>query len=428
MSFPGYKYHKESGIEWLGDVPAHWGLMPLKRDLSLLTSGSRGWAEHYAEEGDLFIRIGNLTRDSTALDLSDMQRVSIPEGSEGERTRVQPGDLLFSITAYLGSVAVVPLGIEAAYVSQHVALARLRQRSLLPEWVGLVTLSSIGKTYLETQGYGGTKIQLALDDVANLLMTVPPIDEQRRIVAVVEYEAAKINALIEEQRRLLALLKEKRQAVISHAVTKGLDPYAPIKDSGAEWLGEVPAHWDVKQLKRAVVLQRGHDLPTDERVDGSFPVISSGGTSGYHNQAITSAPTIVTGRYGSIGDFHLVDQPCWPLNTALYSVETYENILKFLWYMLQAHCEHFILNSMKSAVPGVDRNDVHPVLVALPPTNEQRDIVAQLDGQLSKFDGLANEVSLAIILLQERRSALMSAAVTGKIDVRGLIAAEKTAA
>ena len=123
---------KDSGVEWLGEVPDHWDLILLKRDLNFLTSGSRGWAEHYSDEGSLFIRIGNLTRESTLLDLSDIQRVIVPSGSEGERSRLRGGDLLFSITAYLGSVAVVPDDLEPAYVSQHVALARLRRRRLQP--------------------------------------------------------------------------------------------------------------------------------------------------------------------------------------------------------------------------------------------------------------------------------------------------------
>src|SRR5439155_17891822 len=106
------------------------------------------------------------------------QRVAAPEGTEGERTRVIGGDILFSITAYLGSVALVPEDMEMAYVSQHVALVRLRRQHLLPKWVAYVTLSNVGKSYLEIQGYGGTKVQLSLDDVAYLLVLVPPISEQ----------------------------------------------------------------------------------------------------------------------------------------------------------------------------------------------------------------------------------------------------------
>ena len=153
---------KPSGVDWLGDVPEGWEVVRLKNDLLFLTSGSRGWAEHYSDDGALFLRIGNLPREDFTLDLGDIQRVAVPTGAEGERTRVEAGDVLFSITAYLGSVAVVPDGLETAYVSQHVALARLKQRQMLPEWVACVTLSIVGKNYLASQGYGGVSETLCI--------------------------------------------------------------------------------------------------------------------------------------------------------------------------------------------------------------------------------------------------------------------------
>lgn len=214
---------KDSGIEWLGEVPAHWAVLPLKRDLAFLTSGSRGWADHYSDDGAMFIRIGNLTRNSVNLDLSDIQRVDVPGGAEGERTRVVAGDVLLSITAYLGSVAVAPEGLETAYVSQHVALARLHQKKFIPAWVGYVTLSNVGATYLGIQGYGGTKVQLSLDDVASLIVTSPPLAEQSAIVAYLDDQTAKFDALTAEALRAVELLKEHRSALISAAVTGKID-------------------------------------------------------------------------------------------------------------------------------------------------------------------------------------------------------------
>lgn len=171
----------------------------------------------------MFIRIGNLTRDSIRLSLSDIQRVTVPDGVEGERTKIHIGDVLFSITAYLGSVAVVSDNLESAYVSQHVALARLKHQLLISEWVGYVTLSFVGKTYLETQAYGGTKIQLSLDDVANLVMTVPTLEEQLSIIHFLEQETTKLDTLTAEAQRAIELLKERRTALISAAVTGKID-------------------------------------------------------------------------------------------------------------------------------------------------------------------------------------------------------------
>jgi type I restriction enzyme S subunit len=214
---------KDSGIEWLGEVPAHWEVAPLKRDIEFLTSGSRGWADHYADEGAIFIRIGNLTRGSLNLDLTDLQRVEVPEGVEGERTLVRPGDIVFSITAYLGSVAVIPAMLKTAYVSQHVALARLAKRLFNSYWVGYVTLSVIGTTHFDTAAYGGTKIQLSLGDVADLPITTPPLKEQLQIINYLDTETAKLDTLTAEAQRGIDLLKERRSALISAAVTGKID-------------------------------------------------------------------------------------------------------------------------------------------------------------------------------------------------------------
>ena len=221
---------KPSGIEWLGDVPAHWEVMPLKRDLDYLTSGSRGWAENYSDHGELFIRIANLTRGTTGLDLTDIQRVEVPEGAEGSRTRVKSGDVLFSITAYLGSVAVVPHGLETAYVSQHIALARLRNLRLSSRWVGYAALSVVGQTWFDTKSYGGTKVQLSLDDVRDLPVPVPPMEEQIAIVAFLDTELVKLDTLTAEAQRAIDLLQERRTALISAAVTGQIDVRKPPKN------------------------------------------------------------------------------------------------------------------------------------------------------------------------------------------------------
>jgi type I restriction enzyme S subunit len=226
---------KPSGIDWLGDVPEGWEVVRLKRDLLFLTSGSRGWAEHYSDDGALFLRIGNLPREGVALDLNDIQRVVVPEGAEGQRTRVAAGDVLFSITAYLGSVAVVPDNLETAYVSQHVALARLRQQRMLPEWIAYVALSMVGKTYLAEQGYGGTKIQLSLDDVANLIVPLPTKDEQAEILRFIAEQTAILDTLTATAETAITLLQERRAALISAAVTGKMDvrPLAANEEEAA---------------------------------------------------------------------------------------------------------------------------------------------------------------------------------------------------
>jgi len=218
---------KDSGLAWLGRVPAHWDVMPLKRSVKWITSGSRGWAGHYSDDGDLFLRIGNLTRDSIHLDLSDVQRVSAPAGAEGERTLAQAGDLVLSITAYLGSVAVVPTGLESTFVSQHVALARPRRELADPRWLAFALLSTPGQQQLQAAGYGGTKVQLGLDDVLSVIITMPPIDEQRRVCDQLEAKTEALKAGTVEVERTIARLTEYRSTLITSAVTGRIDVRAP---------------------------------------------------------------------------------------------------------------------------------------------------------------------------------------------------------
>ena len=155
---------KPSGVEWIGDIPKHWRVVRLKSLARSVTSGSRGWSNFATDSGALFIRIGNLTRASIDLDLSDVIRLSLPASVRGEaiRTRVQPSDLLLSITAFIGSVAVVPTGIEEAYVSQHVACCRLRTGAAEARWVAYVLLSPVGQVHGKLCMSGGTKQGLSL--------------------------------------------------------------------------------------------------------------------------------------------------------------------------------------------------------------------------------------------------------------------------
>ena len=207
----------------LGPIPAHWSCAQLRRHVRMVTSGSRGWAEYYSEDGALFVRIGNLTRNSIRLDLTDIQRVTPPAGAEGERTRIRPGDVLFSITAYLGSVAVATQEAVGGYINQHIALVRVDPCKLLPEFLAYVGLSETGQSQLGGLGYGGTKIQLGLHDVRALWVPVPPLEEQRSIVNHLDRKLENLRALSERNRDAMTRIVEYRSTLISAAVTGQID-------------------------------------------------------------------------------------------------------------------------------------------------------------------------------------------------------------
>ncbi|BBF86994.1 type I restriction-modification system, specificity subunit S [Aquitalea magnusonii] len=214
---------KDSGVAWLGEVPTHWTIMRARYASTFVTSGSRGWAEYYSDSGSIFLRITNVSRDSVDLLLHDIQRVLPPESSEGERTATQSGDVLVSITADLGSVAVIPDGFENAYVSQHLALVRPNGDRIFGRWMAYQFFSASGQAQLTGSGYGGTKIQLGLGDVKDVWLALPPTDEQEEICTWIGAEVDKLKRQSDAIHDVILRLREYRSALITNAVTGKID-------------------------------------------------------------------------------------------------------------------------------------------------------------------------------------------------------------
>ncbi len=279
-----------------------------------------------------------------------------------------------------------------------------------------------------------------------LHVATPPEEEQAAIVAFLDDETAKIDALVAEQEKLIALLKEKRQAVISHAVTKGLDPDAPMKDSGIEWLGEVPAHWECVPMKYLVRLQSG-GTPSKERLeywDGEIPWASAKDmkvdclfdTEDHITEyAIEDgAAALVPGGAVVVVVRGMILARTFPvaltmrdmaINQDLKAVMCGERLRsEFLARYLRGTSDESLcrLDEAGHGTKALRMDAWTSLEFALPPMEEQADIADHIDDATKRIDSLIAEAGSAMTLLKERRSALISAAVTGKIDVRGLVA------
>jgi type I restriction enzyme S subunit len=417
MSLPRYPTYKDSGVEWLGEVPEQWTvisikwLSPVKRGASPRPIDDE---KYFDDEGEFaWVRIADVSASDGVL-VDTTQRLSHLGSSLS--VKIAPGELFVSIAGTVGKpcISAIRACIHDGFV--YFPTLKIDPKFLYRIFEGGGCYGGLGKW--------GTQLNLNTDTIGSIRVAVPPPSEMKHLLAFLDLETAKIDALVAEQQLLIELLKEKRQAVISHAVTKGLNSDAPMKDSGVEWLGEVPAHWEVKVIKRFSTLQRGHDLTDTERTEGSYPVVTSGGISGTHGSFMARGPGVVTGRYGSTGRLFYIEGDFWPHNTSLYVSNFHKNLPRFVWYSLQT--VDFAAHSAKAAVPGIDRNDIHVLPAVVPPISEQSEIVTYLDATTTKVDLLTTEAQRAIDLLQERRTALISAAVTGQIDVRP--AAERASA
>ena len=413
-----YPAYRPSGMDWVGDVPEHWDVRRLKYTASINDEALPETTDPDYEF--TYVDIGSVDASKGVVATETYRFEDAPSRA---RRIVREGDTIVStVRTYLRAIAAIREPAENLIVSTGFAV--VRPRSLDPGYLSYALRSPFFVETVVSRSTGVSYPAINAPEVGNIGVTLPPLDEQKAIAAFLDRETARIDALIEKKRRQIELLQEKRSALISHAVTKGLDPNAPMKDSGIEWLGQIPKHWEVKQLKRAVMFQRGHDLPQQDRLAGEVPLVTSAGVSAWHNEPAAKGPGIVTGRYGTIGHFHLVEQDYWPLNTTLYSTTVHGNNTRFVWYMLHLLTPVFMVEAGKSAVPGVDRNDLHPIPVCVPPVTEQADIVRKLDRETAQIDQLAARVEDSIKMLQEHRTALIAASVTGKIDVRKEVSGE----
>ena len=449
MSFPRYPAYKDSGVEWLAKVPTHWELKRLRRVIDLNPSKS----EIAAVDKDSAVSF--LPMEAVGDDGSlNLERTRAIRDVEAGYTYFQNGDVTFAkITPCFenGKGAVMRNLIQGVgFGTTELVVARPKPKLILPEYLHQIFTSRDFRQLGESVMYGaGGQKRVPDDFVRELYVALPDIEEQAIICEFLKSETAKIDALVAEQEKLMALLKEKRQAVISRAVTKGLDPTVPMKDSGVDWLGMVPAHWGVQALKHVVstpITDGPHETPNF--LDEGIPFVSAEAVSaGIINfskiRSYISAEDHL--RYSKkyrpqVGDIYMVKSGATTGVTAIV-----ENKIDFnIWSPLAAiRCSevahpYFILNFMRSknfqeAVTlnwsfGTQQNIGMGVIenlnVPLPPVAEQIAISEYIGTFANGFDELVVESLKVIELLHQRRSALISAAVTGKIDVRGVTKAK----
>lgn len=393
-----YPAYKPSGVPWLGSIPAHWEVRRLKQIITCL-DGKRiplNSEQRGTMQGEYPYWGANSIVDYVDRWLFDEELVLL--GEDGAPFFAENKQVAFFVNGKI-------------WVNNHAHVLR-PDKEINPIFLAHVLNIVEYRVFID----GSTRDKLTQSDMSAIPIQVPPLPEQRAIAAFLDRETARLDTLIAKKEQLIERLQEKRTALISRAVTKGLDANASMKDSGVEWLGEIPEGWDIKPLGNVARLQRGFDLTVQQRRDGQIPVVTSSGLSGFHDRAMVKGPGVATGRYGTIGEIYFVEQDFWPMNTALYVSNFNGNYPRYIFYLLKLL--PFDMFSGKSAVPGVDRKDLHTLYVTEPPRDEQRAIAEYLDHATARLDALVTKIQDAITRLREYRGALIAAAVTGKVDVR----------
>ena len=443
--FRPYGEYRNSGVEWLDRLPSHWEVKPVKA--ALVRNDSGVWGEDFDEDGTIVLRSTEQTMQGTwRIEEPARRRLNAREAAYA---RLREGDLLVTKSSgsahHIGKTSIVDESVAALNCCYSNFMQRLRvSAEHFPRFVWYFMNCLVAREQLvflssTTTGLGN----LNGSTLGAIRIPMAPPDEQRAIAAFLDRETAKIDALVARKERLIELLQEKRTALITRAVTRGLDPNVPMKDSGVEWLGEIPAHWEVKRLWHLTPPGRkimyGIVLPGPD-VDDGVPIVKGGdvAVSRLKLEALSKTTFEIESRHirsrlaggdlvyairGSIGEVEMIPDELDGANLTqdaarvAYTQATQGNWLMYALRSKVAFCQ-LEAGALGATIKGINIRDLKRALIPVPPGCEQEQIAGYLNAATSQLGALAAKVHEAIEHLREYRTALISAAVTGKIDVR----------
>lgn len=446
VRYKAYPAYKDSGVEWLGEIPEGWTVGPLKRVIVNIDGGA--WGQEPDGLSDTYVL------RSTEQTINGDWRVINPAlrkltATEKLATLLKENDLLMTKSSgsslHIGKTTLVDKDIEKLKCGFSNFMQRIRLvEGVCSKFYWYVLNNELARKQLDFLSNSTTGLaNLNASVIGEIIFPLVSYEEQQKIAQFLDYETAKIDALIAKQEQLIELLKEKRQAVISHAVTKGLNPDAPMKDSGVEWLGQVPEHWSVKRLKDFSTIVGGYAFKSTDFQDTGYPVVKISNVS--HLEIDWSdksyLPPLFAEEYkeyiapkgalvfamtrpvikGGIKVF-MMNEECAPLinqRVGFMKVKSHNTSMFLLRASLSApFLAQFINNMTVTNQPNISGEGIGNVKVSFPPRAELLKINNFLNDIESKYGLLITKNIEQIQLLQERKTALISAAVTGKIDVR----------
>lgn len=439
-----YPEYKDSEIEWIGNIPNHWNLIFLKYILKHGKNGIKigpfGSSIKYnilVEEGYKIYGQENIINDNFEIGNRFINEEKFRELNAYE---LEENDIVVTMMGTTGKSKVVPQKIEKGIMDSH--LIRLRTQDLVNSFFIsiLINDSNYVKVQIKINSKGSIMEGLNSTIVKSLLIALPPIQEQKAITQFLNLKTNQIDKLISQKQRLIELLKEERAAIIDQAVTKGLNPNAPMKDSGIQWLGKIPEHWEVKRLKflanlkyglgqppksinngipliRATNIERGRinnkaliyvdpdDIPYERD-----PILKTKDIIVVRSGAYTADSAIITEEYnGSIAGYDMIVR-AKTINPVFLSYALLSN------YLLVGQ---LYLHRLRAAQPHLNVEELGSAMIAFPKDgNEQRFLTDYILKETSKIDKTISNIEREIELLKEYRTALISEVVTGKIDVR----------
>jgi type I restriction enzyme, S subunit len=441
-----YPKYKDSGVEWLGEVPEEWSVTKFPYAIDF-QEGPGIMAEDFQNSGIPLIRICNIQGDQVNLDGCNF----LSEGKvrcKWSHFRLLQYDLLISSSASTGMVSEVPKNAEGAIAYTGIIRLRPKQKIANKQFIKWIVSSQLFSTQIDQLKTGSTIQHFGPFHLRQILITIPPLNELNAISTFLNREMTYIDTLITKKQRQIMLLKEKRAALIDHSIIKGLNPNSKMKASGIKWVDKVPDQWQVLLMKRIVNLKHGHQFRDYDFVRFGIPIIKIT-ELGYNEKLNLKNPSHISiDRIKEFQDFLIlknsvlmaltggtIGKTVWVDKDYGIILQNYRvgNFLpkteflsqRYLFFLLLSD---FIQNQIflcvaQNAQPNLGKEEFDNFIIFVPPLSEQSTITAVLDQEIPKIDNLIGTIEDSMGKLHEYRTALISAAVTGKIDVRQEISA-----
>ena len=384
---------KDSGVEWIGEIPEEWSIVKVK---SLFELGrGRVIAQTELKEDGLYPVYSSQTKNNGCLgyidtyDLDKNQLTWTTDGANAGTVFLREGK--YNCTNVCGTL--LPRTNDnlkfLKYDLEYIAIYHKR---------------------LDTNGY-----KIMNNEMAEIRIVRPELSEQNKIANYLDSKCTKIDQTIEKEKEVIEKLKEYKQSVITEAVTKGLNSDVKMKDSGVEWIGDIPEHWRICRLKNYASICNGQDYKGILDENGIYPVMGSGGAFAKANDFIYNKPSVLLGRKGTIDKPLYVDYPFWTVDTMYYTIINEKNYVKFFYYLCKTI--NFEYYQYGSAVPSMTQRDLNNIIFANPKLEEQKEIADYLDKKCSAIDKLITNKEKVIEKLTEYKKSLIYECVTGKREV-----------
>ncbi len=416
-----YEEYKDSGVKWIGKIPNHWEVCRLK---SLCTLKARiGWkglrSDEFEEESYAYLITGQDFK-SAEIDWDSCYQINKERYEEDPYIQLSNGDLLITKDGTIGKIAKVTNLNKPACLNSGVFVLKQRKNQFYPNFLYWLLSSTLLADFNNYTSTGTTILHLYQNVFENMPVIVPHVSEQEKIASYLDEKCGKINGAIDVQKKKIDLLNELKQTIITNAVTKGLNPDVPMKDSGVTWIGEIPEHWKIKRTRFLCNIQTGDKDTVNREDDGLYPFyVRSPKVERINTYSFDGEAVLMAGDGVGAGKvFHYANGK-FDYHQRVYNLHNFKDVsgLFFYYYILNKFRYIIEEGAAKNTVDSVRLNMIQDFWMTIPPVSEQQNIVKYIDGEISKIDAQISKANRRIELLNELKQSIITEAVTGKIRV-----------